>query len=116
VGLPVREESLDALLAHDPLSPEEVQALYGEVLENLARYGRTTHPGELERLRRQAAQAGIHLEVIVDAEAVPYLKADHRRTHLVVPLSRFNGQIAGTAGDVVALRTEGAAIGFRRQR
>ncbi len=116
VGLPVREESLDALVAHDPLSPEEVLALYGEVLEGLARYGRSTHPGELEGLRRQAAQAGIHLEVVVDAEAVPYLKAVYRRTHLVVPLSRFNGQISDTAGDVEALRTEGAAIGFRRQR
>jgi hypothetical protein len=93
-----------------------VQTLYGDVLANLARYGRTTHPGELDRLRRQATQAGMHLEVVVDAERVPYLKADHRRTHLVVPLSRFNGQIAETAGDAEALRTEGAAIGFRRQR
>ncbi len=116
VGLPVRDESLETLLAHEPISPEDVRALYGRVLENLARYGRTTHPGELERLQRQAIQAGVSLEVIVDGDDVPYLKASRRGTLMVVPLSRYNGEVADRAGDIQALRTTGAAIGFRRQR
>jgi len=116
VGLPLREGTLEAVLEGvEPLEAAEAMEEFGSLLGDLARYGRTGHPGELGRLKRRALAAGQSLWVLVEEESnLPFLVAERRERQLIAPLSRYQGDLYLSPPEPEALRLERRALALKR--
>jgi hypothetical protein len=112
-------QSFSAGWQDDAIDNESMNGEFGSLLESLHRYGRTGHPGELDRLRSLGRLNGYSLTIWSESEdALPYLHAQRGTVHLLAPLCNFDmnrstdkGQSAG----LEALREDGIAFAWRSQ-
>jgi hypothetical protein len=103
----------------DSLSNEALIDEFGALLESLHRYGRTGHPGELDRLQSLGRRKGYGLTIWSESEeALPYLHAQRGAAHLLAPLCNFDMTRSvdkNKAANLEALRESGQAFAWRTQ-
>lgn len=117
--IPMALQSFSNTWEDDSIDKESMSAEFGALLESLHRYGRTGHPGELDRIRSLGRRNGHALTIWSEAEdALPYLHAQRGAVHLLAPLCNFDMNRPTDAGPTTgleALRENGVAFAWRDQ-